>query len=98
MDIPRSVPSAMVNANGLSPDVVQSTSTCPRVDITSSVIANSVQTHHSAMVLISTCSNGLPKIIEDSGVSLTCAPGGHAWATGCSLSTSEAHSSRIASL
>jgi hypothetical protein len=92
----RLVHSAMVSANGLLPDAAQSTSTCRRADTISCVIASLVPMHHSATARINMCSNGLQSIIEASGVSQTCAPGGPAWATGCSPSTSERKEKRLA--
>ena len=88
-DTHRSAHSAMASANGSLPDAVQWTSTCRRVDTTSCVIASSVPMRHSATVLTSMYSSGLQNIIEASGVWPTLSPGGPAWATGCSLSTSE---------
>lgn len=86
---PKTVHGAMVNASGSWPDADQLASTFQSQVTTNSATASFLQTHHSAMALINTCSSGSTNITEVSGVFGESSLSGDAWATGCSLSTSE---------
>ena len=88
-DILKLDPSVMVNANGSSLDCALFLSTSLSLDTTSYAIARWVLMLHSVMVPINMLWSGSWKIIVVSGVLPPSLPGGHALATGCSLSTSD---------
>jgi hypothetical protein len=95
-DTLKSVLSAMVNANGSWLDADPYNSMSQSQATTSSATANFQQTHHSAMVLTSTWSNGCTISTEVSGDSGELFLSGVASATGLSPSTSEESRNRNA--